>query len=459
MWYRYHPSLPGAAPLRALTDPDLATVMTDYDRRIIDRELDELMLGLAAVALEGPKAVGKTATAARRAMTIHRLDTPATKAIATADPTVLLNDPPPVLLDEWQHVPAVWDAVRRAVDQNRTPGRFLLTGSALPRTPPTHSGAGRIVRIRMRPLSLAERGIDAPTVSLSTLLTGTKPVIAGSTAIGLRDYTQEIVVSGFPGIRGLTDRALRAQLDGYIDRIIDRDFDEQGHAVRRPQTLRRWLTAFASATATTTTLEKIRNAAAAGTGDVPAKSTVIAYRAVLEGLWMLDQVPGWIPSRNHLARLTQMPKHHLVDPALAARLLGVDSSALLSGAPALTSIGGQSLMASAPRDGTLLGQLFESLVAQSVQVYAQAAEAHVRHLRTYDGRREIDFIVETDAHRVVALEVKASADVTDKDVAHLLWLRDELGSDVCDLVLVNTGTHAYRRADGIAVVPAVLLGP
>ena len=433
--------------------------MSLYTKRIIDDELDELITGLAALALEGPKGVGKTASAERRAGTVHRLDTPATKAIALADPRVLLDGRPPVLLDEWQHVPAIWDAVRHAVDQDATPGRFLLTGSSLPRKAPTHSGAGRIVRVRMRPLSLVERALEAPTVSLASLFTGEKRPIAGTTNIGLREYVAEIVSSGFPGIRPLRGRARSAQLDGYIDRIIDRDFAEQGHAVRQPQILRRWLTAFAAATGTTTALEKIRNAATTGTEHVPAKTTVIAYREVLEGLWLLDQVPGWVPSRNHLSRVTQMPKHYLADPALAARLLGADEEALLSGAPVGAGILGDVPRHHTPRDGTLLGQLFESLIAQSLQVYAQAAEARLRHLRTQDGRKEVDFIIENRAHRVLAVEVKASADVSDRDVAHLLWLRDQLGDDVRDLVLVNTGTHAYRRPDGVAVVPAVLLGP
>jgi uncharacterized protein len=154
-----------------------------------------------------------------------------------------------------------------------------------------------------------------------------------------------------------------------------------------------------------------------------------------------------------------MPKHYLADPALAARLLGADEEALLSGAPVGAGILGDIPRHHTPRDGTLLGQLFESLVAQSLQVYAQAAEARLRHLRTQDGRQAVDFIIENRAHRVLAIEVKASADVSDRDVAHLLWLRDQLGDDVRDLVLVNTGTHAYRRPDGVAVVPAVLLGP
>ena len=191
--------------------------MTDYTRRIVDEELDELLPELAAIAIEGPKAVGKAVTAERRATTVHRLDLPEIRSIAAADPTVLLRNPQPVLLDEWQHVPAIWDAVRAAVDRDPTPGRFLLAGSATPTRPPSHSGAGRIVRVRMRPLSLAERGLGEPTVSLAALLRGAQAKAEGHTSLGLADYTQEIVASGFPGIRRLSGRALRAQFDGYLE--------------------------------------------------------------------------------------------------------------------------------------------------------------------------------------------------------------------------------------------------
>lgn len=435
--------------------------MRTYFPRIVDLELDELLGSLAAVAIEGAKAVGKTETAKRRARTVHQLDLPATMAVASADPTVLLGDPAPVLLDEWQRIPTVWDAVRREVDRDSTPGRFLLTGSAAPHDAPTHSGAGRIVQVRMRPLSLAERGLGDPTVSLATMLrAGSGTRIRGRTTVGLADYAREIVSSGFPDIRGLSGRALGAQLDGYLRRIVDRDFEEQGHVVRRPETLRRWMMAYAAATATTASLEKIRNAAAVSGGEeIPAKTTANAYRTVLERLWMIDQVPGWLPTRNQLARLTQAPKHHLADPALAARLLGMDAGALLKGAPWGAGMLSMPSCNEQPRHGALLGQLFESLVTQSLQVYAQAAEAHVHHLRTYDGRREVDLLVETNDRRVAAFEVKAAAVVTDDDVRHLLWLRDQLGDGLADLVVLNTGTHAYRRPDGVAVVPAVLLGP
>jgi predicted AAA+ superfamily ATPase len=420
-----------------------------YHKRIVDRELDELLESLPAVALEGPKGVGKTATAERRARTVHRLDDPARRELAAADPSIVVEAPPPVLIDEWQHVPPVWDAVRRAVDRDQSPNRFLLTGSATPREAPRHSGAGRIVSLRMRPLSLAERGLGGPTVGMSELLTGARRPLRGKTSIGLREYAHEIIASGFPGMRHRSGRSLRAQLDGYLQHIVDRDFIEQGLAVRRPDTLRRWMTAYAAATATTTSLDKIRDAATSGEGDTPAKVTVAGYRDVLERLWIVDAVPGWVPSRNQLARLTQAPKHHLADPALAARLLGVDESALLEGGPASLP---------APRDGTLFGRLFESLVTLSVRVVAQASEARVRHLRTKEGRQEVDLIVERADQRVVAIEVKLGATVTDDDVRHLHWLREQIGRDLLDSLIITTGSHAYRRPDGVGVVPAALLG-
>jgi len=423
--------------------------MTGYVRRVVDDELDDLLSSIAALSLEGAKGVGKTATALQRAATVHRLDDPAEAAVLAAEPARLLTGKSPVLVDEWQRLPVSWDLVRRAVDTDATPARFLLTGSASPITPSTHSGAARIVTTRLRPLSLAERDVATPTVSLRALLAGGRAPVAGRSTVTLAQYVDEIVASGFPGLRHLTGRALRAQLDSYLARIVDHDFDEMGHRVRNPVTLRRWMAAYAAATATTASYERIRDAATGDQGDKPAKTTTLPYRDILERLWILDPVPAWLPTRNHIGRLAAPPKHHLADPGLAARLLGAGPEALLTGqapGPAL------------PRDGTLLGALFESLVALSVRVYAQAAEATVGHLRTRAGEHEVDLIVERADRRMVAIEVKLTSTIHDTDVRHLLWLREQVGDDLLDAVVVTTGPEAYRRHDGIAVVPAALLG-
>lgn len=421
----------------------------EYRPRIIDEELDELLAGLPALAVEGPKAVGKTLTAGRRASTVHRLDQGPQRSIVEADTSRVVEGKPPILIDEWQRVPESFDRVRRAVDDGAGAGSFLLTGSASPTDPPTHSGAGRIVRVRMRPMTLAERGLGTPTVALSALLEGERPPVEGRAEIDLEGYVEEILRSGFPGMRDHPMRSVRAQLDGYLDRIVDRDFEELGRKVRRPDTLRRWMAAYAAATATTTSFEKIRDAATSDQADKPSRPTALSYRDILERLWLLDPVPAWLPSFNRLARLSLPSKHHLADPALAARLLGADADLLLKGDSASPRI---------PRDGTLLGALFESLATLSLRVYAQRIEARIAHLRTRGGEREVDLIVER-GRSVVAIEVKLGAVVTDADVRHLLWLKKEIGDELADAVVVTTGREAYRRRDGIAVVPLALLGP
>jgi predicted AAA+ superfamily ATPase len=421
-----------------------------YSPRVVDAELDELMRSVVALAIEGAKGVGKTATAEQRAASVRALDDPNQRNIAVADPRRLIEGPTPVLIDEWHYVPETWDLVRRAVDAGAEPGSFLLTGSSRSTMRGSHSGAGRILSLRMRPLALSERGLTTPSVSLSELLRGERRPVSGGCPASLEDYAKEIVASGFPGLRRLSGRALRGQLDGYLRRIVDRDFEELGHRIRDPAALRRWMTAYAAASSTSASFETIRDAATAGHGDKPAKSTAIPYRDVLERLWILDPVEAWLPTRNRISRISSPPKHQLADPALAASLLGVDAGVLLDG-----SVPGGAV----PRDGTLLGALFESLVTLSVRTYAQAAEATVKHLRTAAGKHEIDLIVERADGRVIAVEVKLSRDVSDGDTRHLRWLAERIGDQLLDAVILTTGPEAYRRPDGIAVVPAALLGP
>lgn len=421
-----------------------------YTPRVIEKELDELGYSLAAVAIEGAKGVGKTETASRRAHTIHRLDEPESLAVARGNPRRLLEGKPPVLLDEWQRLPETWDIVRRAVDDGAPAGNFLLTGSASPDGGGRHSGAGRIASIRMRPLSLAERLPEPGTVSLDELLHGERPPLDGETGISLKDYTEEIVASGFPGFRHLNGRALRTELEGYVDRIVDRDFPELGHRLRNPAGLRRWMTAYAAASSTSTSFEKIRDAATGGEGEKPSRVAAQPYRDILERLWVLDPVPAWQPTRSRLSRITAAPKHQLVDPALATTLLGAGAEALLEGADLGPPI---------PRDGPLLGALFESLATQSIRVYAQSAEARVGHLRTFTGHQEVDLIVERPDARILAIEVKLTQTVEDRDVRHLRWLREKIGDELLDAIVVTTGAIAYRREDGIGVVPAALLAP
>jgi uncharacterized protein len=417
-----------------------------YVPRIIDRELDAVFGELSAVLLDGPKGVGKTATGARRCATVRRLDDPTVAEVVSADPTVIKTDPSPVMIDEWQRVPSVWDAIRRLVDEDPSGGRFLLTGSA-PMSG-THSGAGRIATMRLRPLCLTERLTTDPTVSIAELLNGDRPTIGGRSELTLEDYVDEIMVSGFPAIRRLSERARTMALDGYIDRIVDHDLAEAGFTVRRPAAVRAWLRAYAAGTATTASWEQLRDAATAGVDNKPAKTTTTRYTELLTQLRILDPIEAWLPGRNHFTRLAATPKHHIADPALAVRLLQRTKSHLLRGDQRGIPV---------PHDGSLLGNLFESLTALTIRAGAQAVGAHVAHVRTRNGDHEVDFIVEGD-HGIVAFEAKLSGSIDSNDVKHLAWLREQLGDELLDAVIITTGPEAYRRTDGIAVIPLALLG-
>ncbi len=420
-----------------------------YTRRVIDGELDELLPHLPAIALDGAKGVGKTATASARAATTYRLDDPATRELLAADPARMASAPEPILVDEHQRWEPAWDLVRRSVDDDPRHGRFLLTGSATMPHPTSHSGAGRIVRLPMRPMTLPERGLATPTVSVADLLTG-RAHIVGSTSVALADYTQAILRSGFPGMQTLPDRAGRAAIAGYADLVVDRDVPEAGFGVRNPAQMRAWLRAIAAATATTATWETLRDAASPGRSDPPPRSTTGPWTDALKRTWVYDPLPAWQPGFSHLKRLAVAPKHHLVDPALACALLGLTADDLLAGSGPAPTV---------PRDGTFLGSLFESLATLSVRVFAQAAEAQVGHLRRRDGDHEVDLIVHGPGRRRVAIEVKLSSVVTDRDVKHLLWLKELLGDEITDMAILTTGSDAYRRRDGVAVVPLALLGP
>lgn len=419
-----------------------------YCSRVIDTELGQLLPHLPAILLDGPKAVGKTRTAQQLAQTVVQLSDPAVRAVTLADPRLALVGPYPVLLDEWHRAPAVWDAVKLAVDEDLTGGRYILTGSAPSST--THSGAGRIPSIRMRPLTLLERGVCQPSVSLSALLRpeDQDATLQGACALSLKDYADLIVDSGFPGLQQLPQPALRKQLEGYIERLIEVELPELGVGARRPASVRAWLRAYAAATATTARWETIRDGASAGVGKSPARPSAMQYVEALTRLRILDDVEAWSPSKNHMTRASQTPKRHLADPALAAHLVGASASSLLRGEGPNMSV----------RDG-FIGALFESLCTLSVRVFADACDARTKHFRLHDGRHEVDLIVERADESFVGIEVKLSPVVSNDDVKHLVWLKKERGDEMLDAVVLTTGAQAYRRPDGVGVIPLGLLGP
>ena len=234
--------------------------MDGYLPRLMDQQLTAALGEVAAVAVEGPKGVGKTAAATRQAVSVIRLDDDSQRQAFEADPNRIRSLASPLLIDEWQRSPQAWDVARRWVDDGAPTGSVILTGSAHPAGAAIHSGAGRIVPLRMRPLSLAERFPGTATVSLGGLLSS-QASVEGISSVGFPEYVREITASGFPGIRSLAPRGQRLQLDAYIENVIHREFAQQGHVVRAPDTLRRWMRAYAAATATTASYATVLEAA------------------------------------------------------------------------------------------------------------------------------------------------------------------------------------------------------
>ncbi len=364
---------------------------------------------------------------------------------------MLLEGEPPILIDEWQRFPESWDIVRRAVDKDFSPGKFILTGSALPETPPAHSGAGRIITLRMWTTTLAERYPNVSKISLKSLLAGDQFVEVKHCELTQQDYLDEIVVGGFPGWHNISGRARSLLLDSYIHRLVEHDFPLAGYQVRNPAALLRWLTAYAAATASTASYETIRDAATFGESDKPAKTTTIAYRDTLEAMWILEPQLAWLPVGSHLSRLKRKPKHHLADTALAAHLLSLSAESMQEQDFQLQDMSNSARPA-------LVGSLFESMVVHDLRVYAQAADAKVFHMRTWNDEREVDAVIEHRG-RLLAAEVKFGADIDSHDTRHLPWLRDRLGPKLVDTVVITSGQESYRDENGVAIIPAGVLGP
>ena len=429
-------------------------MITHFDR-LIEPYLSGLMQEFPAIAVDGLKGVGKTVSARRLSATVFELDSPRDYDQIVNIPDMLTTEPPPVLVDEWQRIPAVWDFVRRAVDNGAKPGSFLLTGSIGSTDTDIHSGAARIIRRRMYPLSLAERGIENPTVSIGALFSSAKPFeadIAGRTSMESKDYLYEIVASGLPGFRGYTPESRAIAFSSYLSNLLSHDFRQQGIRLRQPETLMRWLRAYAAAVSTDAGYAEILDASTAGEGDKPAAKTTITYRKTLENLWLLDELMPWVEGESFFSGLKRSPKHYLADPAFAAYLLGLDERILTGGS-------GWSSRAQRfdQKYGSIIGRLFESLIHLSLNTYASVNNAKLFFAKTHKGDREVDFVIQKNT-RIILCEVKFSPVADASDGRHLQWLMEKVGGDCHDAMIITTGGAAYRRQDGIAVVPAALLG-
>ena len=414
-----------------------------YYPRIADKELADRLESAGIVVIEGPKACGKTAMARQVAQSEVLLDVDENVRRAMAvDPALALTGEMPRLIDEWQVEPAIWNHVRRMVDQRQGAGQFILTGSAVPADDITrHTGAGRISRLRLRTMSLVETGFSSAETSLRDLFDGRFPG-NGDPGHKLGDIIEQLCRGGWPGNLNLQLKAcLRAQRD-YLEEIQRLDISRVDGVRRDPDKVTRVIRSLARNAATEVSARTI--ATDAGGADGPLNDdTVRDYLSALVRLMVCEEQPAWPTHLRSKASQRTSVKRHFVDPSLAVAALRANPERLL-------------------QDLNLLGQLFESLVFKELNIYARADDADVYHYRDNTGL-EVDAIVQRRNGDWCAFEIKLGTGQIDEAATTLLKFRNRLDLDKCGDpatlgVIVNSG-YGYRREDGIAVIPIGALGP
>lgn len=414
-----------------------------YRRRIVDYELDARISSTGAIVMEGPKACGKTTTARRYAASevLLDIDESARRAVAV-DPSLVLEGKVPRLIDEWQLEPALWNHIRRAVDDRGQPGQFILTGSAVPADDVTrHTGAGRLTRLLMRPMSLFETGHSSGEISLTALLKG-GPVAAADPGLKIAELAERIAVGGWPGQLDRTVGQSMRGLRDYLEEIRRVDIGRVENRRRDPGKVGRLLRSLARNVATEASVSTLARDAG-GSDGVLDHETVCDYLNALERLMIVENQPAWAPNLRSRSILRHAPKRHFVDPALAVAALRASPDRLLS-------------------DLELMGTLFESLVVRDLRIYAQSADAYVYHYRDNTGL-EADAIVETGDGRWAAFEVKLGTARIDQAAASLLKLADRVDTATCEtpaaLAIITATGYGYIRDDGVSVVPIAAFGP
>ncbi|MGL5406277.1 MAG: ATP-binding protein [Propionibacteriaceae bacterium] len=417
--------------------------MTDYRSRVVDGELSQRMEAMGAVLIDGPKAVGKTRTAVEIARTVFRMDVDeAARAALEVAPKQLFMAPTPIVFDEWQETPRLWNFVRRAVDDHDGKGLYVLTGSARPRDQArVHSGAGRIARLRMRPMTLYETGHSTGEVSLQHLLDGGEPTGASS-GLSVDGLLERIVVGGWPDLLGADEHEASIWLRDYLHALAEVDIPGLGPR-RNPGNITRLLAALGRAAATPLNLTSLAQDVGGARGSI-ASETLANYLDALERLMLIEPIPAWRPHMRSRTRLRASAIHHFVDPSLGTAALGVGVSHLL-------------------QDLNAAGLHFESLVMRDVRVYGQSLGATLMGWRDSQTGHEVDAVLELTDGRWAGIEVKLGETAADVAADSLLRMADKVDharhGKPAALIVLTGGRFSYRRPDGVCVVPITALGP
>lgn len=418
----------------------------DYRPRLIDNIIDSYLEAFGAVCVEGPKWCGKTWTSSYHCQSEIMLGNPdgnfQNRQLAQMSPSLVLEGETPRLIDEWQEVPQLWDAVRYKVDQNGNKGQFILTGSATPNHKGIlHSGAGRIAKLRMRPMSLFESGNSSGDISLKDICEGRiEPKISGE--VDLRKLIDFIIRGGWPANQEATLKQAAYLPIQYIRAVLDDDVYRIDNVKRDKHKMELLLRSLARNEATTVTNKKLKNDIKEIDDEDIDVETVSAYLDVFQRLFLTDNQKPFEAKLRSSIRIKQAEKRHLSDPSLAAALLNATPEMLLN-------------------DLNTLGFLFEALCERDLKIYAESFDADLYHYQDYNNN-EMDAVIAMPDGKWCGFEIKLGANQIDMAAENLIKIKNEIkasGGIAPDSLCVICGLSnaAYQRPDGVFVVPITAL--
>lgn len=425
--------------------------MENYRKRIADTMLTDILDAFGAVLIEGPKACGKSTTAAQQAKSILKMDNPAQKAhyleLANSDISVLLEGKTPRLIDEWQLAPKFWDAIRYTVDERGEDGQFILTGSAVPvvanENEISHTGTGRYARLKMRPMSLWESGESNGKISLQDVFAGEKGLHAENSAT-LKDVAYLTCRGGWPNaVNKKNERAALMQAQEYVSAITQSDISRVDNIARDPERAMRLLRSYArniGSQAALTTLAVDLNA----NEETPISDvTIYSYINALKHIFVIEDSIAWSPNIRSKTAIRTTDTRYFVDPSIATAALGIGPRDLLN-------------------DTETFGFMFENLAVRDLRVYADVQRGKVYHYRDKEGL-ECDAVVHLPNGKYGLVEIKLGSDmgIADgvKSLTKLSGLIDttKMQAPAFKMIITATGPYAYQRADGIYIVPITCL--
>lgn len=418
-----------------------------YKPRIIDRQIEKYLSVFGAVCIEGPKWCGKTWTSLYHSNSAIYIGDPngnfQNRQLAEISPELVLEGAAPRMIDEWQECPSLWDAVRSKVDERGSRGNFILTGSSTPkRKGIMHSGAGRIARLRMRPMSLYESGDSSGEVSLEELCNGNfRPQMTGE--VKLKKLAEYIVRGGWPGILDIPAEQAALLPVEYLNAVIEDDAFRVDEKKRDKKKMRLLLRSLARNESTTATNKTLKNDIKEMDDNDIDTDTVASYLDLFDRLFLLDNQKPFSQSVRSSIRVKQSEKRHFSDPSLACALLKLTPAHLIN-------------------DLNTFGFMFEALCERDLKIYAESFGGKLYHYQDYAGK-EIDAVVEMPDGRWAAFEIKLGANQIETAAKELISLRDAISKEKKGIppdilcVVCGMSNAAYRREDGVIVIPITAL--